>query len=42
MRLKLDFTGAGRQIVGFINEGGRTEVGSSDLKLMQRNESAVF
>lgn len=42
MRLKLDFTGAGRQIVWIIKEGERTEVGSSDPKLMQRNESTVF
>lgn len=33
MRLKRDFSGAGRQIVWIIQEGERTEVGSSDLKL---------
>lgn len=42
MRLKLDFSGAGRQIVWIIQEGERTEVGSSDLKLMQRNESSFL
>lgn len=42
MRLKLDFTGAGPQIIWIIKERERIELDSSGLQLTQGNESTVL